>query len=92
MKESTIEKAVCAYAKKQGCITMKLSGSNQRGQPDRMFIKSGRMLFIEFKAPGKLPTALQRRWLSDLSNEGAAVFVCDNIASGIECVAALVGK
>ena len=90
MKESTIEKAVCAYAKKQGCITMKLSGSNQRGQPDRMFIKGGRVLFVEFKAPSKLPTALQLRWLASLSNEGASVFVCDNIASGIECVAAFV--
>ena len=92
MKESTIEKAVCDYAKKHGCITMKLSGANQRGQPDRMFIKNGRVLFIEFKAPGKLPTALQNRWLADLSNEGMQTAVCDNIASGIACVGAFVAQ
>ena len=89
-RESTIEKAVCDYAKKQGCITMKLSGANQRGQPDRMFIKNGRVLFIEFKAPGKLPTALQTRWLADLSTEGMQTAVCDDILSGIEFVASLV--
>ena len=58
MRESTIEKAVCAYAKLKGCLIVKLAGQNQRGQPDRLFIRSGRCLFVEFKAPGKHPTAL----------------------------------
>ena len=66
MRESTIEKAVCAYAKSQGCLVMKLAGPNQKGQPDRMFIRNGKVLFIEFKAPGKLPTKLQEKWLGDI--------------------------
>ena len=88
MRESTIERAVCAYAKSQGCIVMKLSGNNQKGQPDRMFIKDGRVLFLEFKAPGKNPTALQRRWLSRLRCENVAADWCDKADDGISMILA----
>jgi hypothetical protein len=84
MRESTIEKAVCAYAKSKGCLTLKLSGMNQRGQPDRMFIRSGRVLFIEFKSPGKRPTLLQLKWLIDLGDQGMTVAWCDDIDRGKE--------
>jgi hypothetical protein len=86
MRESTIEKAVCAYAKIKGCITLKLAGMNQRGQPDRMFIRSGRCLFVEFKAPGKHPTALQLRWLVNLHEQGMTVAWCNDIAKGKELI------
>ena len=82
MRESTIERAVCAYAKSKGCITMKLSGQNQKGQPDRMFLFSGRVLFVEFKAPGKKPTALQARWLDRLSEHTFHTACCDDIEAG----------
>ena len=82
MRESTIERAVCAYAKAKGCLVMKLAGPNQKGQPDRMFIYRGKVLFIEFKAPGKLPTALQMKWISDLFLQGMAAYTCDDIADG----------
>ena len=86
MKESTIERAVCAYAKAKGCLVMKLAGPNQKGQPDRMFIKDGRVLFIEFKAPGKLPTALQLKWLDDLTAQGVKACWRDNIKEGKELI------
>jgi len=86
MRESTIEKAVCAYAKTKGCITLKLAGMNQRGQPDRLFIRSGRCLFVEFKAPGKHPTALQLKWLSDLQSQGMSVAYCDDIDRGKQLI------
>jgi hypothetical protein len=82
MRESTIEKAVCAYAKAKGCIVMKLAGQNQRGQPDRLFILGGRVLFVEFKASGKIPTALQLRWLLNLHYQGMTVGWCNDIAKG----------
>ena len=84
MRESTIEKAVCAYAKLKGCLIIKLAGQNQRGQPDRLFIRAGRCLFVEFKAPGKHPTALQLKWLANLSEQGMAVAWCDDIDRGKE--------
>jgi hypothetical protein len=82
MRESTIEQTVCAYAKSQGCLTLKLSGQNQKGQPDRMFLYHGRILFVEFKAPGKRPTALQARWLERLTEHTFAATSCDNIEAG----------
>lgn len=82
MRESTIERAVCAYAKSKGCITMKLSGQNQKGQPDRMFLHHGSVMFIEFKSPGKQPTALQARWLERLTDHTFHATSCDDIAAG----------
>lgn len=82
MRESTIEAAVCAYAKKQGCIVMKLSGMNQKGQPDRMFLRNGKSLFIEFKAPGNKPTKLQEKWLKDLSDAGFHTTWIDDTDNG----------
>ena len=82
MRESTIEKAVCAYAKLKGCLIIKLAGQNQRGQPDRLFIRAGRCLFVEFKAPGKHPTALQLKWLANLNDQGMNAMWCNSIADG----------
>ena len=86
MRESTIERAVCAYAKAKGVISLKLAGPNQKGQPDRMFIRDGKVLFIEFKAPGKKPTKLQIRWLVDLHEQGAQVAWCNDIERGKELI------
>jgi hypothetical protein len=82
MRESTIETAVCAYAKSLGWLPMKLAGANDRGKPDRMFLKDGRVMFIEFKATGKLPTALQLRWLADLHERGFTAGWCNDIEKG----------
>jgi len=82
MRESTIEQAVCAYAKSKGCLSLKLSGQNQKGQPDRMFLYQGRILFIEFKACGKQPTALQARWLDRLTDHCFLATSCDSIPDG----------
>lgn len=86
MRESTIEKKVCDFARSKGCIVMKLAGPNQKGQPDRMILKDGGVLFIEFKAPGKLPTALQERWLRQLTEQGFIAKACDNVKDGIVLV------
>jgi Holliday junction resolvase len=83
MRESAIEKAVCDHARANGCMVMKLAGPNQKGQPDRMFLKNGRVLFLEFKAPGKLPTALQESWMARLRAQGFNAFACDSIQNGI---------
>jgi hypothetical protein len=68
---------------------MKLAGPNQKGQPDRMFIKNGKVLFIEFKAPNKMPTALQYKWLDDLTAQGLAACWRDNIKEGKQAIDAV---
>jgi Holliday junction resolvase len=86
MRESTIERAVCAYAKSRGFLVMKLAGPNQKGQPDRMFIYQGKVLFIEFKAPGKKLTALQCKWLNHLTAQGMKACWCDDIGEGKQAI------
>ena len=92
MSEATIERAVCAYAKSRGCLVMKLAGPNQKGQPDRMFIYQGKVLFIEFKVPGKQPTALQLKWLMDLLGQGMHVAWCSDIGKGKEMIQTILFK
>lgn len=84
MRESSIEQKVCDWAKKQGVIALKLSGPNAKGQPDRMFIGQGKVVFIEFKAPGKKPTALQAKWLDDLTAMGFNATGFDSSTAAID--------
>lgn len=52
--EKDIENKVVRYAKQLGCLVRKMNGLGARAWPDRMFITpSGKVFFIEFKAPGK---------------------------------------
>lgn len=82
MKESTIESKVCAYARSKGILPIKNAAPGHRGIPDRMFLKDGKVMFIEFKAPGKTPTALQRKWLEDLKEQGFRATWTDNVTEG----------
>lgn len=69
MSEATIERTVCAFAKTHGIATLKLSGPSDRGKADRLFMKNGKVIFIEFKAKGKVPTKLQERFLEERRND-----------------------
>ena len=61
MRESAIEKAVTAHAKKNGWISFKWVSPSQRGVPDRLYFKSGELVIVEFKAPGQEAHALPAR-------------------------------
>ena len=86
MKESTIERAVCTRAKELGCMVVKLNGPGQRGLPDRMILRDGRCLFMEFKAPGKKPTTLQLHTRDKLLNMGFMAIFCDDKNKGIAII------
>jgi len=45
-----------------------------------MLSAGGRVVFIEFKAPGKKPTPLQAAWHSRLRALGFEVHVIDNVS------------
>lgn len=81
-KESKIEKAVCKYAKDLGWLCYKWVSPGNRGVLDRIFIRDGIILFIEFKAEGKKPTKLQLSIINKLKlNKCKATYV-DNIPAG----------
>lgn len=79
LRESNIERFVCRVAKEAGWLTYKFVSPSNSGVPDRIFIKSGRVVFIEFKAPGKKPTKLQEKIISRIRDAGVEVYICDNV-------------
>ena len=80
--ERDIEGKVVDIAKKNGWLSFKFVSPAQRGVPDRIFMKSGRIVFIEFKAQGKKPTPLQDHIMRKMVDAGAEVHVCDSIKDG----------
>ncbi len=84
VSESYIQKHVCNYARKNGWIVFKFASPAQKGVPDCLFIKSGRVLFVEFKKPGAKPTKLQAHTHEIMRGAGARVYVIDDVVEGKE--------
>lgn len=82
--ESAIESAACKKARLRGWLVYKFVSPAQRGVPDRMFIKKGRILWIEFKAPGEEPTSLQEIKMREMIDAGAEVHWVDNVEAALE--------
>lgn len=80
MKESALEAQIVAWCRTQKILTYKFSSPARRGVPDRIFIKSGKILFVELKAPGNVPTALQDHELGTLTAAGMTAIWADNLA------------
>jgi Holliday junction resolvase len=79
-EEAKIERKLARWAKDNGCLTYKFSSPANRGVPDRIFIlPGGRVLFMELKAPGERPTALQKKHLEEIRNKGGFATWADNL-------------
>lgn len=77
--EKKLEKRCCDVARANGWYTRKFSSPSNRGVPDRIFVKDGNVVFIEFKAPGNEPTKLQDHELDLLKEHGANATWTDNV-------------
>lgn len=88
--ESSVEASIVAYAKRQGVWTRKFTSISTRGVPDRIFLFKGRVLFLEIKRPGGVPTALQLHTMSEMLNNGATVHWVDSVEKGKRHIDALV--
>ena len=87
MLEKSIERKVCHYARSKDFLTPKIHVVGESGWPDRLLIDpEGWCIWIEFKAPGKKPDALQGYRMEQLMNRGMPVFVVDNEEDGIELI------
>lgn len=83
MKERSVEKQVCDWAKENGISTLKLGGIHNRGKADRLFMKGGKTIFCELKAPGKKPTDLQFKFIRERRADGFAADWFDNAGFAI---------
>jgi hypothetical protein len=83
MLEKQIEKKVVDYCRKRGFLCYKFSSPANRGVPDRIIIGKGKVLFLELKRKGEMPTALQFR-------EIQRIWGMDGCATWADCVEAAV--
>lgn len=80
MRESKIEKALCNRVKALGGTCEKFKNPSRRGVPDRLItLPGGRIVFVELKAEGKEPNALQLKDHRERSALGCDVRVIDSL-------------
>jgi hypothetical protein len=84
IRERDIERPFVAWAKKIGIkVKKKLPGE----QLDRwLMLPGGRVMIIEFKAPGKKPTPLQAQEIKELQELGYHVEIHDNLEEAKQAV------
>ena len=78
MLEKVIENRLRQEAKKRGGMALKFISPGMDGVPDRIvLLPDGKMAFVELKAPGKTPRALQEKRIGQLRKLGFLVYVLD---------------
>jgi len=82
--ESSVEGDAMKFAILRGWWEAKFVSPNQRGVPDRLLIRAGRVIFIEFKKFGKEPTRQQLKRHREMREHGAEVFVVDTLQEAKE--------
>lgn len=78
--EKDIEGDAVAFAEKHGWWVCKFVSPGKNGVPDRLFIRDGRHVFIEFKREGEKPRKQQLKRHREMREYGAEVYVVDNLA------------
>ena len=87
MREKTLERHLAQAVKKSGGIALKFVSPGMAGVPDRLvLLPDGKICFVEMKAPGKKPTALQRLRYGQLRDLGFRVYVVDSMEGILEVV------
>lgn len=79
MREKEIENDLVKKAKKRGGIALKFTSPGYDGVPDRLvLLPNSKMGFVEVKAPGKKPRALQIARMQMLRSLGFKAYVLDD--------------
>ena len=79
MREKVIERKLTLMVKKQGGICPKFVSPGFDGMPDRIVLLPGNhMAFVEVKAPGQKPRALQVSRHTLLRRLGFRVYILDS--------------
>lgn len=79
MREKEIENDLINKTKKRGGIALKFTSPGYDGVPDRLvLLPNSKMGFVEVKAPGKKPRALQIARMQMLRSLGFKAYVLDD--------------
>lgn len=77
-EESKLEVHCASYGKKRGWITFKLLSTLYVGLPDRVFIKNGTLIFVEFKSKKGALSSKQLHTHQRLIKQGMTVLLIDD--------------
>ena len=75
--EGRIESYLVRQCKIHGLLCYKFTAPSTAGVPDRIVIGNGQTVFVELKAPGEKPRALQIAIHRQIRAHGGTVFVID---------------
>lgn len=84
MREEQVELEVCNKAEMAGWLVRKVSWQGRRGAPDRVFIKDGRLVLIEFKRPGEEPVGQQLREFNRIKSAYSETYWVDNVVDALK--------
>jgi len=92
-EEAKIEKKAKEYAQSKDCYVRKFKSPSNRAVPDRLFqTPNGKTFFIEFKAPGKIPTETQFREINLINRRNGAAFWVNSLEQAIKIIDDQLGK
>ena len=83
MLDSEIEQKIVAWAENRRWISRKLQYVGRVGCPDRLFVGYGHVIFMEMKAPGKMPSLSQITEHNRFADAGVTVHVIDDVEDGV---------
>ena len=89
MNEQAFEQHLKKAVEAIGGLCWKFTSPGTAGVPDRICIHHGRVIFVELKAPGRLPRPIQRRRIQQLKEHGMDVIIVDSIEGAKEVADAL---
>lgn len=78
-RENRVEKAACVFAEKRGWFQVKIQKASINGFPDRLFIRNGETIYVEFKSETGRLRPEQERVIEELREQGAKVYVISSL-------------
>jgi len=76
--EGKIEAYLIRQCTKKAVLCYKFTSPANNGVPDRLIIANNKTWFVELKAPGEEPRALQIKVMKKMTKAGATVYVADS--------------
>ena len=83
-ERADVEQPAIDYAISRGWWHMKVTSPTRKGLPDDMFVRKGKYMWIEFKAPGEQPSLQQLKRHRDMRDQGMDVRWTDSIEQAKE--------
>lgn len=80
--EAHIEDKTTEFARGNGWLVRKVAWIGRTGAPDRLFLRDGRHVWVEFKRKGGTATLRQKREHKRMRQHGAEVYVINSIEAG----------